>query len=303
LNREASLREMSDRDELAARINELLNAPDERLPAALAVSLDLSPRVGESFANLVLNRLLSVVDRWPFSGDDDRTASEIEAFERGWFVAAHFDRTDAARRLLDCLKRLLDAQRDAGVADAAVETALLGLFDQALRGLRRLGWRIEADRLLERLTAWASPSHPDVSRSATLIRRLHVAAGWFYVGRDADATSALDDARMVLLSRRLGPPEQSQLARVYVAALGLAPVRIALGRIREVFEQVENVGDQQMTNSHFSLSRLRVVEAAVLAVVNEDFALGTTVRRWLDDDEFRIRQRIHRDLARCTGAV
>jgi hypothetical protein len=48
------------------------------------------------------------------------------------------------------------------------------------------------------------------------------------------------------------------------------------------------------------LVRLRVVEAAVLAIVNDDFALGPAVRRWLDDDEFRVRRRIHRDLLEAT---
>jgi hypothetical protein len=30
--------------------------------------------------------------------------------------------------------------------------------------------------------------------------------------------------------------------------------------------------------------------------VTDDFALGPSVRGWLDDDEFLIRSRIHRDL-------
>ena len=35
--------------------------------------------------------------------------------------------------------------------------------------------------------------------------------------------------------------------------------------------------------------------AVVLAVVNEDSAMGADARRWLDDDEFIVRRRIHRD--------
>ncbi|HXD89044.1 MAG TPA: hypothetical protein VN641_21310 [Urbifossiella sp.] len=35
----------------------------------------------------------------------------------------------------------------------------------------------------------------------------------------------------------------------------------------------------------------------VRSVVTEDFALGPAVRGWLDDDEFLIRRRIHRDMA------
>jgi len=34
----------------------------------------------------------------------------------------------------------------------------------------------------------------------------------------------------------------------------------------------------------------------VLAVVSDDFTMGSQARRWLDDDEFLVRRRIHRDL-------
>jgi cellulose synthase operon protein C len=44
------------------------------------------------------------------------------------------------------------------------------------------------------------------------------------------------------------------------------------------------------------------VEAAVLAVVTDDFALGPAVRRWLDDDEYRVRRRIHRDTRNLVGS-
>jgi hypothetical protein len=65
--------------------------------------------------------------------------------------------------------------------------------------------------------------------------------------------------------------------------------------VEELFQRLQGVGDTQLTNTHYSLARLRLVEAAVRAVVNDDFALGPAVRRWLDDDEFRVRHRIHRD--------
>ena len=45
-----------------------------------------------------------------------------------------------------------------------------------------------------------------------------------------------------------------------------------------------------------TVAKLDVVESVVLAVVSDDFTLGTQARRWLDDDEFLVRRRIHRDL-------
>jgi len=39
-----------------------------------------------------------------------------------------------------------------------------------------------------------------------------------------------------------------------------------------------------------------VIEAAVLALVHEDFLVDSGSRRWLDEDEFAVRQRIHADM-------
>jgi hypothetical protein len=40
-----------------------------------------------------------------------------------------------------------------------------------------------------------------------------------------------------------------------------------------------------------------LIDAVVRSVVTDEFTLGPAVRGWLDDDEFLIRGRIHRDLA------
>jgi hypothetical protein len=149
---------------------------------------------------------------------------------------------------------------------------------------------------MDQLTRWALPPTEQEPEPGAVRRRLHLAGGWFYVGRDADAVAALDDARVMLFTGRLSPRDKTNLTCAYVTALGYAPLRLGLGRIEEVFQRLHGVYDQLSTNSHYSLSRLRVVEAAVLAVVNDDFTLGPAIRRWLDDDEFRVRQRIHRDM-------
>ena len=78
--------------------------------------------------------------------------------------------------------------------------------------------------------------------------------------------------------------------------MGQAPVEIAQKRLEEIFRQLKMIKDTYTTSSHFSVSQLDVVEAVVLAVVSDDFTMGTQARRWLDDDEFLVRRRIHRDM-------
>ena len=61
----------------------------------------------------------------------------------------------------------------------------------------------------------------------------------------------------------------------------------------EFFRRVEGVHDNFTTVTHYSLTRLNVVEAMMLALISDDFTLD---RQRLDDDEFLVRRRIHRDV-------
>ena len=106
----------------------------------------------------------------------------------------------------------------------------------------------------------------------------------------------LQEARQLLFSQVLHRENASRLTSRYVSTLAQAPVEIALRGIEEILDKLEGVFDNFTTHTHFSLSQLQVVEAIVLGIVTEDFALGGEVRRWLDDDEFLIRRRIHGDL-------
>ena len=76
-------------------------------------------------------------------------------------------------------------------------------------------------------------------------------------------------------------------------------MEIAQKRLEEVFKSLKGVKDTYTTSSHFSVSQLDVVESVVLAVVSDDFTMGTQARRWLDDDEFLVRRRIHHDVRKA----
>ena len=106
----------------------------------------------------------------------------------------------------------------------------------------------------------------------------------------------MDEARLLLFHGGLEKKEQTDLACTYVATLGQAPVELALHAIDELLEKLERVFDNYLTHSHYSLAKLRVVEAIVLAVATEGFAMGQATRRWLEDDEYLVRKRIHRDV-------
>jgi hypothetical protein len=300
-------RALTDRDELARRFGELLaetGRTSEQEARLLEAALAIAPRVGEAFAGDVLGRLVRIADRFRFTGRREEVSAEAAAVERGLFVAAHFDRAETVPRLLACLDRLLAVRRVAGATPEGPDDPLVALVGQGLRGLRRLGLRDEADRLLQRLSERLMPT-PDLnalrrrspSWPATLRRLLALTGGWFYVGRDDQAEVVLEEARQVLLGNEVqDSTEQTNLAVAYMDALGQAPVSLALPRVEEVFHQLHGVKDSLLTKTHYSLAQLRLIEAAVLAVVNDDFTLAPVARRWLDDDEYVVRRRIHNDV-------
>ena len=78
-------------------------------------------------------------------------------------------------------------------------------------------------------------------------------------------------------------------------------------RISELFQldadgkpAVANIKDNMTTSSHYSISQLAVVETTVLALVSDELSLDSESKRWLDEDEFLVRSRIHRDVKMAT---
>ena len=91
-------------------------------------------------------------------------------------------------------------------------------------------------------------------------------------------------------------PDKKKLACAYASVLGQAPVELALPRLEELFRRLGQLANTLTTNTHFSLYHIALIEAVVLAIVSDDFTIGPAARRWLDEDEFRVRARVRSDL-------
>ena len=70
----------------------------------------------------------------------------------------------------------------------------------------------------------------------------------------------------------------------------------ALGRLEEIFQRFDRVTVTGSTNRYFTLKPLELIDTVIRSVASDDFSLGPEVRGWLDDDEFNVRQRIHREM-------
>ena len=299
--------DVSDRDELSRRVFRTLAAPlfvtdGAAIRAGIVKeALEVAFRLGEESAIKILGLVLLVGDA---TGD---VARQAELLEKGLRVAAHFDRTADVRAFVGRFDVLL--------ASGGSRTALTlePLIGQCFRGLRKLGLHDEIERLLRRISEIVLKGHDftkagprngpqAIEWSRTLKLMLQVASVWFDFGEGERAGPVLDEVRSLLRQGELIPVEQTSLACSYIRSMALAPAEMALSRMEEVFDRLERVHDSFTTTSHYSLSRLDVVEAAVATLVSDDFALDRSSREQLEDDEFFVRRRIHRDVREALEA-
>jgi hypothetical protein len=130
-----------------------------------------------------------------------------------------------------------------------------------------------------------------------LVEQLPLAIGWFAIGEDERGMRLLNDARRALFEAVQGSEkERGNLALAYVQALAHAPATLALGRLEELFQRLDRVSVSGAASRYYALKPLEIIDAAVAAVVTDEFALDPAAKVWLAEDEYRIRQKIVRDL-------
>jgi hypothetical protein len=282
------------------------NKGTEQRLRILRTGLKVAPSIGEAFALEILRQLGAAWEALPSTADVLALIEWTPILERGLFLAAHFDCKDHMQSLVSCFHKLLQGQRGNSQAMPYVER----VASESLRGLRKVGLRDEIDVLLRHMAgvilngkdlSTLNEIRTEKSELARLRALLHVASGWLYFGRERQAEPIINAARSLLFSEQWEQKqikEQSQLARVYARTVGGTSVEIVQKRLEELFQKLTRIRDSidtLTTHPFYSLLHLDIVEAVVLAIVGEDQTMGANARRWLDDDEFIVRRRIHRD--------
>jgi hypothetical protein len=307
----AKLPQILDRKQLAGQCRALLgeHANDAGARArVLTAALKEAPRSGEEFAVTLLKQTAPALDALAPVQNDKLLPVRAELLEKALLVAAHFDQLDSVRALVVRFQRLLQQQTETGVPQALASPA-----SRYLRSLRKLGMRQEIELLLRQMEEvflqGRKPESFDAAEfqepSERLLALVHLAAGWYYFGRDADADAIVNLARNVLLRGPLRqgwhPRGRTNLGCAYVNTLGHAPTEFAQRRIVELFEKLESVASSYVTTPGYCPLQVGLAESVILAVVSDEFTQGTQMRRLLDDDEYLIRKRIHEDLRAMMG--
>ncbi|OWK41881.1 hypothetical protein [Fimbriiglobus ruber] len=302
-------------------------APDARF-VVLWDTLLLAARVGEAFTVELLGLVPEAMAASGTATGSDLTTKQGQLLERALFLAAHYDRRDLVRQLASQFADLVRAKP----VEQRYEIVNV-VAAQSLRSLRKLGLRDEVDKLFHALrdailggqtaaqlrdrykhkTDTTTGLTGKNSWAKALQSLLNLAGAWLTFGAVEQAGPILDDARVELLGpagdgvlpKIASPTESMALAKeytataqAYIAALGHGPAEDGLGRIAELFRYMDpkRVTNTYTTSKFYSRYHLNLVEETILAVVSDDFALGPAGRRWLDEDEFLVRRRVHRDM-------
>jgi hypothetical protein len=285
----AALRGLKDPAELLRGIEERArvagdgNLPPEERARLIDGLLDFLPSVPESQALPLLQRFVALADGLP---------AKLRAllYEDALKVAGHFGRTALVKQLVTSLGRLFSELGVDGMAELG-STLVAGV-----RSLRRVGLRDESTELLQRASSVLKGED-----TRTLIARLGLAGGLAYLGQTAQAQPIIDDAQGRLSRGESGliPVDRLKLTRSTARALGHLPTELALPGLLRLAQQLPWVTDAFNTNSHFCLSLVDFADALVLGHVGDDLTLNEATRRFLEEDEYLVRRRVHRDV----GAV
>ncbi len=309
------LPKLKDANVLARQIRELYrNGVGGKVTAesrflVLVNALPLAGRVGEPFTVELLGLVPETMKNVGAVATPaaDLPEKQGKLLERGLMLAANYDRREIVQQLVD---QFVTHVRDIK-SDEQRYKLINVVAGRCLKSLRKLGLRDEIDRLLQRLQevvlGGRTPQTLRQQYSATpelwgkaLQSLLNLAGGWMTYGLTETAAPILDLARAELTGQgfTLAPKDFTPLAQAYVSALGQGPAETGLVRIVELFHKMDpsRVANSFTTSRFYSRFHLNLVEEVVLAVVNDDFALGPAGRRWLDEDEYLVRRRIHADL-------
>lgn len=281
----AALRGLREPGELLKAIQSRMSVasdghlPEDERARLIDGLLDYLPRLPEAHALPLLARFVTM-------GEGLGARQRALVLEDALKVAGHFGRTALVKQYVLQLGNVIKELGSAGVSEVG------GVLVAGVRSLRRVGLRDEAAELLSRASTVLKGE--DV---ATLQARLGLASGFMYLGAFAQGQPIIEEALMRLgRESGLNPGERQRLTRATTQALSHASTELALPGLLRVAQQLPWITDSYNTNTHYCLALVDFADALVLGHVGDDLTLNETTRRFLDEDEYLVRRRVHRDV-------
>lgn len=321
LNGEISaMAEMREPGPLSVKIKNMIfdRKKSKHSPAALAeIAIDVLPmcaRVSAEFTRKALEQVAPLIVEnlgaagQPLGTDIHLPANLAKLLDRALALAVGYEVPELVKRFAAIFDGLLNAKSDDALFDAINHGAA-----QCIRSLRKNGMNDEIHALLIHIDS-AIEGRAAKSKSAVmktrvdfLCARLQVAGARLYLGKLPQAVGTLDEVRDFLFANspfkndRPWHQEYARLTRTYLSALSHAPIPLAMDRVEELFKKMAKVANTFTSATHYSRLHLNVIEEFVLCFMQPESLLGETARRWLDDDEYLVRRRIHADMRKLLG--
>ncbi len=305
----ADLDVIKDRTRLGDAVRAAVkSAKPESALAMYAGALPYAACAGEMTATELLAKIPQVYEEsLRKEGNAGLAEDQGKFLLRAIQIAGHFHRTEHVQYLFDRFLDLVTRQKIPQVQYQVINQ----IAGEGIRSLRKLGLRDEIDRFLKHVADALLGGKPVevVRRTAAaawpdlLTALLNLAEGWQFFGAFEQAKPILDEARQTLFAnakepkekRPLGPRQVTKVAQAYIAAAAHGPIHDALRRIEELFQHLEKLPNSFTTASHFSRLHLDIVEEIVRSLIHDNLADTGAARRWLDEDEYLVRRRIHDD--------
>lgn len=276
----------------------------------LIKSIRLATRVGEPFARELLDHVLPAMNAvWLQAKNPEPVFTEIELHARlvdaAIPVAAHYGVTDLVEKVIIQFVDSLPPLKDQYLISAI--NLALGNGLKALRkcGLDELGSvllrGLSEQFIRERSLESIRQSNPK-DWVITLRALVHLAQHWLRFGGQTQALPILEAAKRFLLDnqaldKRPAANLYTPLICAYMMALSeIDDLAFVTTSIREVLEGMDPIPNTTTTSRYFSVFHLEIVENLVLALANDELIHGSTARRYLDDDEYLVRRRIHGEM-------
>lgn len=275
------LRGVSNVAELEAAVEQIFvkarkSEPEDRARIFDGV-MDFFPTIGVERAVRYLEEILG-------SLSGIAPPRQAQLLEEALMLAGHVGEHELGRRIFALLRTLIAGMGEESAAE--IGPVMGGM----LRTLRRVGLREEASELVRTMQTAASGAG-----TPARVARLHCAAALAYLGHFDQARPAFEEA-LAVLDKDLPTPARLELTRAFARAVSQAPVEHALAALDRLAGKLPVITDSFNTNSHVCLSVVAFMESLVLGYASDDLSIGELGRQWLDDDEYLVRRRVHRDM-------
>jgi hypothetical protein len=274
----AALSDLTDHNDLAARLNKLFAEPPKGVNAnehrvqVLRAGLEVAPRVGEEFARTVIARAVPTYDALPKARDLAALGEQAQFLEKAMFVARYYRLVDFVDPLLDRVRTQVSGLNLMGlymlspaIRECIHSLIILRMGDELDSFLGEIAGLVPLGELLRQLASDGElTAHGPIPYA--LLVMLCVAEGWYGFGWDRLAEPVTQKAWALLLSGSLCFRTQTQLACAYAECIGKAS-GVDRGRLEDIFHHVKGIRDTYTSSTDFNVSPLEVVESVALAAV------------------------------------